>query len=142
VEVRRIDPGRRRGGVATGSLGAGASRALTGTALRKPCFHDGTDPDGPASFGPVGGAGGAGGRSGLGTADFYANSYAFPVGLQCCGAIVGRMRVHKGRAVAIAILCAVAATVAVWSGPLAAASQDLHSGAATVQVGTSVHHGR
>jgi hypothetical protein len=37
--------------------------------------------------------------------------------------------VHKGRVVAAGILCAVAATVAVWSGPLAAASGALHSSA-------------
>ena len=39
-----------------------------------------------------------------------------------------RMRVHKGRAVAAGILCAIAATVAVWSGPLFAASSALHAG--------------
>jgi hypothetical protein len=37
------------------------------------------------------------------------------------------MRVHKGRAVAAGILCAIAATVAVWSGPLFAASSALHA---------------
>jgi hypothetical protein len=37
------------------------------------------------------------------------------------------MRVHKGRAVAVGILCAIAATVAVWSGPLFAASGALHA---------------
>jgi hypothetical protein len=68
---------------------------------------------------------------------FYGNSYRFLVGLQYFGATVCRMRVHKGRAVALGILCSVAATVAVWSGPLAAASGDLHSGAATVQVSNS-----
>ena len=39
----------------------------------------------------------------------------------------GVMRMHKGRAVAAGILCAVAATVAVWSGPLFAASSALHA---------------
>lgn len=34
----------------------------------------------------------------------------------------------KGRAIAAGILCALAATVALWSGPLAAASSALHSG--------------
>jgi hypothetical protein len=37
------------------------------------------------------------------------------------------MRVHKGRAAAVGILCAIAATVAVWSGPLFAASSALHA---------------
>lgn len=37
------------------------------------------------------------------------------------------MRVHKGRATATGILCAIAATVAVWSGPLFAASGALHA---------------
>ncbi len=37
------------------------------------------------------------------------------------------MRVHKGRAVAAGILCAIAATVAVWSGPLFAVSSALHA---------------
>jgi hypothetical protein len=38
------------------------------------------------------------------------------------------MRLHKGKAIAAGILCAVAATVALWSGPLASASGALHSG--------------
>ncbi len=38
-----------------------------------------------------------------------------------------RMRVHKGRAVAAGLLCAIAATVAVWSGPLFAATGSLHA---------------
>ena len=38
------------------------------------------------------------------------------------------MRVHKGRAVAAGLLCAIAATVAVWSGPLFAATGALHAG--------------
>ena len=37
------------------------------------------------------------------------------------------MRVHKGRMAAVGILFAVAATVAVWSGPLFAASGALHA---------------
>jgi hypothetical protein len=36
-----------------------------------------------------------------------------------------------GRIVAAGILCSIAATVAVWSGPLASASGALHSSAAT-----------
>jgi hypothetical protein len=41
------------------------------------------------------------------------------------------MKLHKGRVIAAGILCAIAATVGVWSGPLAAASGTLHSGAPT-----------
>lgn len=36
------------------------------------------------------------------------------------------MRINKGRAAAAGLLCAYAATVAVWSGPLFAASSALH----------------
>ena len=39
---------------------------------------------------------------------------------------------HKGRAAAVGLLCAIAATVALWSGPLAAASGALHSDASSV----------
>jgi hypothetical protein len=46
------------------------------------------------------------------------------------------MKLHKGRVIAAGILCAIAATVGVWSGPLAAASGTLHSGAPTT---TPVH---
>lgn len=42
------------------------------------------------------------------------------------------MTLHKGRVVAAGILCALAATVALWSGPLAAASATLHTGTPTV----------
>jgi hypothetical protein len=42
--------------------------------------------------------------------------------LQSCA-----MRINKGRTVAAGLLCAVAATVAVWSGPLFAASSALHA---------------
>jgi hypothetical protein len=47
------------------------------------------------------------------------------------------MELHKGRVAAAGILCSLAATVAVWSGPLAsAASGTLHSSASTpVHVG-------
>jgi hypothetical protein len=42
---------------------------------------------------------------------------------------------HPGRAFAAGILCAIAATVTLWSGPLAAASSALHSSTTTqVQV--------
>jgi hypothetical protein len=37
------------------------------------------------------------------------------------------MRIHKGRVAAAGLLCAIAATVAVWSGPLFAASSALHA---------------
>ncbi|HWD54842.1 MAG TPA: hypothetical protein VG346_06955 [Acidimicrobiales bacterium] len=40
------------------------------------------------------------------------------------------MHVHKGRAVAAGLLCAIAATVAVWSGPLFAATGALHASTA------------
>jgi hypothetical protein len=36
-----------------------------------------------------------------------------------------------GRTIAVGLLCAVAATVSVWSGPLASASSALHSSGAT-----------
>ena len=41
------------------------------------------------------------------------------------------MQLHKGRVIAAGILCAIAATVAVWSGPLASASGTLHTSAPT-----------
>ena len=49
------------------------------------------------------------------------------------------MELHKGRAAAAGVLCAIAATVAVWSGPLAsAASGTLHSSVSTpAHVGTA-----
>ena len=37
------------------------------------------------------------------------------------------MQLHKGRVIAAGILCAIAATVAVWSGPLASASGTFHT---------------
>jgi hypothetical protein len=56
------------------------------------------------------------------------------------------MRIHKGRAAAVGILCVVAATVTLWSGPLSAVSGALHSSAqAQAQVhdaGHSGHSGR
>jgi len=39
------------------------------------------------------------------------------------------MRNHPGRVIAAGILCSIAATVALWSGPLASASGALHSSA-------------
>jgi hypothetical protein len=50
------------------------------------------------------------------------------------------MRIHKGRAAAAGLLCAVAATVAVWSGPLFAASSALH--ASSQPVAHTVSHSR
>jgi hypothetical protein len=46
------------------------------------------------------------------------------------------MRVHKGRVAAAGLLCAIAGTVAVWSGPLFAASSALH-GSSQAQVHTA-----
>jgi hypothetical protein len=37
------------------------------------------------------------------------------------------MQMHKGRAAAVGLLCAIAATVTVWSGPLSSVSGALHS---------------
>jgi hypothetical protein len=39
------------------------------------------------------------------------------------------MRKHPGRAIAVGILCSIAATVTLWCGPLASASSALHSSA-------------
>jgi hypothetical protein len=39
------------------------------------------------------------------------------------------MRKHRGRVIAAGILCSIAATVTLWSGPLASASSALHSSA-------------
>lgn len=55
------------------------------------------------------------------------------------------MQIRSGRAIAAGILCAIAATVGLWSGALASASGALHSSAlhsgAQVQVqSTSSHH--
>jgi hypothetical protein len=50
------------------------------------------------------------------------------------------VRLRPGRVVAVGLLCSVAATVAVWSGPLASASGALHSSAPTpAQVIPSSH---
>jgi hypothetical protein len=40
------------------------------------------------------------------------------------------MQKRRGRAVAVGILCSIAATVALWAGPLESASGSLHSAAA------------
>jgi len=48
------------------------------------------------------------------------------------------MRNRKGRAIAVGVLFAIAASIGLWSGPLASASGALHSGArAQVQMTTS-----
>ena len=53
------------------------------------------------------------------------------------------MRVHKGRAVAVGILFTIAASVAVWSGPLFAASSALHaSSQASTHVASQNHDSR
>jgi hypothetical protein len=41
------------------------------------------------------------------------------------------MRTRVGGVIAATVLCGIAATVGVWSGPLAAASSDLRSAAGT-----------
>ena len=41
------------------------------------------------------------------------------------------MRVHRARAAAAGLLCVVAATIALWSGPLLSASSAMHSAPAT-----------
>jgi hypothetical protein len=40
------------------------------------------------------------------------------------------MRKHPGRVIAAGILCSIAATFALWSGPLASASSALHTSTA------------
>lgn len=40
------------------------------------------------------------------------------------------MRKHPGRVIAAGMLCSIAATVALWSGPLASASSALHTSTA------------
>lgn len=50
------------------------------------------------------------------------------------------MRNYRGGAIAAGILCSIAATIAVWSGPLAAASGALHSNAAAPAPVSGVTH--
>jgi len=50
------------------------------------------------------------------------------------------MRLHKGRVIAAGVLCAIAATVGVWSGPLASASGTLHSGGPAAHVRADRSH--
>jgi hypothetical protein len=51
------------------------------------------------------------------------------------------MRSHPGRAIAVGVLCSVAATIGLWSGALASASGALHSGTqAQVQTQTTPSH--
>jgi ferric-dicitrate binding protein FerR (iron transport regulator) len=50
------------------------------------------------------------------------------------------VRRPRGRAIAAGVLCAVAATIALWSGPLKAASGALHSGADAGASVVSVPH--
>jgi hypothetical protein len=50
------------------------------------------------------------------------------------------MQIRSGRTVAVGILCAIAATVGLWSGALASASGALHSGAQVQVQSTSSHH--
>ena len=54
------------------------------------------------------------------------------------------MRNHPGRAIAVGILCSIAASIGLWSGALVSASGALHTGASTdvhVQA-TPSHAGR
>ncbi len=51
------------------------------------------------------------------------------------------MRNRKGRAIAVGILCAMAASIGWWSGALASASGALHSGAQPQVLTTSSHPG-
>jgi hypothetical protein len=39
------------------------------------------------------------------------------------------MRIRRGRAAAVGLLCAIAATIAAWSGPLASATSGFHASA-------------
>lgn len=50
------------------------------------------------------------------------------------------MRKHSGRAIAVGLLCAIAATVTVWSGPLESASASLHSSAPAQATSTTSAH--
>ncbi len=52
------------------------------------------------------------------------------------------MQIHKGRALAVGILCAVAATVTLWSGALSSASGALHSSGPAQAVHVTSHSGR
>lgn len=54
------------------------------------------------------------------------------------------MRNHPGRAIAVGILCSIAASIGLWSGALASASGALHSGthAQVHTPATSSHSGR
>jgi hypothetical protein len=48
------------------------------------------------------------------------------------------MRVHAGSTIAVGLLCAVAATVALWSGPLLSASSGaMHSSATATTTATA-----
>ncbi len=49
------------------------------------------------------------------------------------------MRVHRVRAAAAGLLCVVAATVALWSGPLLSASSAMHSAPATATATIQTH---
>lgn len=42
---------------------------------------------------------------------------------------MGPMGNRRGRQIAVGILCSIAATITLWSGPLASASSALHSSA-------------
>ncbi len=50
------------------------------------------------------------------------------------------MELHKGRVIAAGILCALAATVTVWSGPLASASATFHTAATATASASAPSH--
>lgn len=52
----------------------------------------------------------------------------------------GPVRRPRGRAIAVGVLCAVAATITLWSGPLESASGALHSGADAGASVASISH--
>jgi hypothetical protein len=50
------------------------------------------------------------------------------------------MTKHPGRVIAVGLLCAIAATVAVWSGPLESASGSLHTSTPALAASTASSH--
>jgi hypothetical protein len=50
------------------------------------------------------------------------------------------MRIRRGRAAAVGLLCAVAATIAAWSGPLASATSGFHASATAPGHAPAVAH--
>ena len=52
------------------------------------------------------------------------------------------MHFHKGRVIAAGVMCALAATVAFWSGPLASASGTFHTAATSAPAHVSADRSR